>query len=1722
MRMNFFTLFTFFLLLSGGNILNGQAPKFLSCRQTGADAATLTWNYPNSGTSYPIDALTSWTPNSYWDIPASNSSFSDGRHLYIISGGGFQKYDFEGNFMETIQIPNLPLMMQVTSDGEYFYGVADGGMSGKYGIYKFDLEKKELIKIIPTPIVLLHITYIPELDNGRGGFEAGNPDRGYYFTMEGEYIGAGPDFDFDNNGATRNTAYYDGKLYTFQQTPGGSLKVIYEYDIETNEATGNKLDLTQFADSYGFTASQMAISLNFFEDLQKGTMNAAAITYWTASSSSGYRIGFFEIGQRPVLEALQGYNVYRNDVKRNTVLVTATDFSYEDTGLEEGIEYTYTVTSVYAGTESEKSNPATIYFPYTNLLPLAEDFSSESFDTNSWTVFTDNIQSAWSIVNNQTVLGDDLPSLAYSYRFNRDYNQTVTSKPLGIATDGLTLMRFDAYCTLKQTEQCNIEILIGEAWQIVHTIDAWAASGWMHQEVDLTSALKGNTGNFQVRFRFSGSSLTPHNWYLDNIRIWNPVYVEFGGVVRQINNILPNSVITLAKADDPLISYQINSDENGRFYASAVEKGVYRLSITLDGALMHEDTAYSIEASHTNLDLIISGALLEMDKAPISVTMGEGKTKRMNLPVHNAGNIPLNWTAGLKFEKSGTGEEVGESNIEMEPAWEMAYTFELNSSDEKSLICHQGHFYTLTSPLKLHKYTLEGEFVDTEEIVSSFPATGIASDGKRIYLISSTYGQPYKIYPIDRENKTIIEEEALTIPNGPLGRLWYGTYDPITDGFYVGNEHYVHYVDRRNNSTTFTINNIPGSGNSTYAYGIAVDSFTDQGPYLWVISSKDTPAGDIVDASTIFQYSFQEKNLTPFYKPVVELPGYKGASKPSALTTSTSVIPGYLTLSGIVNYNSKATVFTYKMVPFENWLLLDEVSGSVSEESDGDLFVEMKTTMLSEGESREGAIVIRSNASLESFEIPVTLQVDNSMEDKCFVPVNLTTTLTSEYEVALSWEMPAGAEQIKGYNIYRGGILYKELVAERSFTDKIPGIGRQSYTVQALYSFGCESLESEPVEILVENPSIVTPIDHAVAEVINGKHIQLVWDAPYYAQDIVDDFESYRPFIIENIGDWKVYDGDRSWTHYNSSISYTNRGSRMAYMVFNPSRCSPASSVFAPDESKQLLAVFGANVDGLANNDWLISRELHFDRDFTLSFDARTYSGGYPEHVNIGYSFTGNEPEDFIFINGTTPIVFEAMWLTHKYSIPKEAKYIAINCVSPDGWMFLLDNIFIGHPENYAPLTGYNVYRDGVKLNTQLLKEPKLMEYDMKDGEYTYEVEALFENGIVSRTMSNTAVVAYSHNASSPLNLRAEEGKEQIRLFWEAPLWSEEEELRYDDGIPYNSTGGVEEEQLIAVRWSGTDLNVYQDYSFTGVKFHIAEPALYVVPFLFENGTLIRGGKEMEAEPGDYITFEFEAPATIKPNTEYIIGYSFMTDGIDYYPASHDRGPGIAGKSDLISNDGENWFSTYELWGEGFNYNWNIAALIELRGEPETAPRLVLPTNRWDGKQSAAQPQQLKKRTLQSVGQSSPALRMEDKFTGYNIYRNGTKVNPEPVVSLNYTDKKEDTKRKEYYVTAIYAISGEVASNTVVVEGEPTNGIENTEAEQVAVYPNPAKERVYVKGACDRIRLFSADGRLRLETIALKESIKEIALDGMPSGIYIMEILRGIETEHHKIIINKN
>lgn len=296
----------------------------------------------------------------------------------------------------------------------------------------------------------------------------------------------------------------------------------------------------------------------------------------------------------------------------------------------------------------------------------------------------------------------------------------------------------------------------------------------------------------------------------------------------------------------------------------------------------------------------------------------------------------------------------------------------------------------------------------------------------------------------------------------------------------------------------------------------------------------------------------------------------------------------------------------------------------------------------------------------------------------------------------------------------------------------------------------------------------VDPFGLEVSKTSTAGQRKFVWNTPNY---LFDDFEGHEAFAVNSPGTigWTYIDDSHTATIPIDGVNYPNAGAEMAFQVFNPYETDPVLGVInegiRPHSGKQFLASFAKENSSVYNNDFIISPELSFAKDFTFKFFAKSFNEDYGrEKMNAGYSTTGKAADNFKWLNGENPVELPmGEWTEYRYTVPAEAKYVAINCVSDYLLFMMVDDVFVGYelpdgvdPDNIRGDLKFEVYLDGNKVAEQA--ERSFTFDKLQNGTHRAGVKALFhteasplvETEFVVTDGSAVSVVANGSNRVYP------------------------------------------------------------------------------------------------------------------------------------------------------------------------------------------------------------------------------------------------------------------------------------------------------------------------------------------------------------------------------------
>lgn len=275
------------------------------------------------------------------------------------------------------------------------------------------------------------------------------------------------------------------------------------------------------------------------------------------------------------------------------------------------------------------------------------------------------------------------------------------------------------------------------------------------------------------------------------------------------------------------------------------------------------------------------------------------------------------------------------------------------------------------------------------------------------------------------------------------------------------------------------------------------------------------------------------------------------------------------------------------------------------------------------------------------------------------------------------------------------------------------------------------------------------PTATSLKAVAGANGVDLSWTAPDLlnrkAKATEESFDTYDAFIIDNIGGWTTYDGDKQNTiqitlnEMFGPLKYDNAGKPMAFQVFNSEKAGiPFASWDAHTGDQMLVSFSCASSDGGAtkkqNDDWLISPQLNGEAQ-VISLYAKAGMGGsmLPEQFEILYSTTSKAISNFQKLGETVDVNNAKTWDEYEFHLPAGAKYFAIHCVSNNKFALLIDDItFVeaGSKPEELELSGYNVYRDGKKVNESIVSGNSYKDSNIPESKkYSYVVTAVYDKG---------------------------------------------------------------------------------------------------------------------------------------------------------------------------------------------------------------------------------------------------------------------------------------------------------------------------------------------------------------------------------------------------------
>ena len=258
-----------------------------------------------------------------------------------------------------------------------------------------------------------------------------------------------------------------------------------------------------------------------------------------------------------------------------------------------------------------------------------------------------------------------------------------------------------------------------------------------------------------------------------------------------------------------------------------------------------------------------------------------------------------------------------------------------------------------------------------------------------------------------------------------------------------------------------------------------------------------------------------------------------------------------------------------------------------------------------------------------------------------------------------------------------------------------------------------------------------------------GSGGNLVWtapnlDVPKHFDAVTDGFEDYPVFeyLDTHVGDWTLVAGAQTLSGLTtlSDVNFPDYILPKAAQVLDNDVHGIAPPIKAKSGNQYLVMWPAVFTTRAPQNDWVISPRLQ-NVEQTVSFYIMSAVDKKTNSYQICYSESDTQTSSFKVLADS---VASGAWRKVEFKLPATANYFAIHTNQTNSQTLVLLDDFTFIPqvmENNLKLLGYNVYRDGVKLNEDPVVTPSYVDKKpVADGKY--QVSAVYDKGESGCTQS--------------------------------------------------------------------------------------------------------------------------------------------------------------------------------------------------------------------------------------------------------------------------------------------------------------------------------------------------------------------------------------------------
>lgn len=514
--------------------------------------------------------------------------------------------------------------------------------------------------------------------------------------------------------------------------------------------------------------------------------------------------------------------------------------------------------------------------------------------------------------------------------------------------------------------------------------------------------------------------------------------------------------------------------------------------------------------------------------------------------------------------------------------------------------------------------------------------------------------------------------------------------------------------------------------------------------------------------------------------------------------------------------------------------------------------------------------------------------------------------------VCLTWKVPVGIKDIKGYNIYRGEQkMNTELVDVQKYYDGDLADGTYAYTVSAVYADGTE-VKADPVEVTVAPKALSAPGSLLVRQKgVNSIYAQ--WETP--ATNLIS--KGYTDIETANIQGFGVNNNGQAFEvgikFDKEDLAYYS-DSKLTGVTFYP---------MAKDATNWKVNIYTRNADGALSliKSQAITQTLKYQSLNTVKLDepvtlpagdlivAIETTVGKASASILGMDFGRYQAGYSDLIRQVSESDFYSLVETSTaQGYPYFTSWLLNAVLTPEGSAADIDDV-----------DHYTVYVDGSKKAET--SERSYVIDGMADGSHVFGVDVTYTGARTSAVVDASVDIAANYKNVTNVAV-APAGEAKVDVSWTAPADDDLTTVSYASGAaadrsvkgPDTNNYGI----MAGALYPAAMLNGYAGYRINSFRFYPLADATFTF-YLIENDTQVCEFEVNNYVLGQWNTVNLPSPVTINAGSSYQLVLDCYDVTPDQAPLAVDRNTAFDFYSNLYSLDGSSWGSITEA---AINGSW--------------------------------------------------------------------------------------------------------------------------------------------------------------------------------------------------------